>query len=458
MRKHIALFAAFVLAIAFFAGCTVYFSVSTFTFLESGEVTLGERSDAEGLEISSTVEIAGKYSFTGVYDPAAGVSAGTYDEWSLFPSGRGRGSFRVYASVFTASEDTDVPAYREIFLDYMENRSSAANETRVYRLNDFTDTVPLSVDFGALSAPGDEERGYNAAISEALPVPLPGDVYLTVTYGGGLDLDSSYDTLDIISRCTSVLSEGWLYFVLQLRGEDGSRLAGELLDGSLLPGGDWGVFRMPCEDGTPDLAAIENVLVLGRDWDDARLAENFDGSLVYLLTEQDSGVELTVLDAALGDTVQSFTLFTPEELESRFSRLGGISISSSPEGTVFSLNHRYAAVFALEDGRLAESFRFVPEVPPAPDWASEEGGELWLFLSGVDHVPGGGRCASIYEVRYCEPDNEDDMARGWAVAVYEDGEMVYAEWFPGFPRHEGYYEYRLPMVGSFTACFRREGG
>ena len=92
-------------------------------------------------------------------------------------------------------------------------------------------------------------------------MPLPGDVYLTVTYGGGLDLDSSYDTLDITSRCTSVLSEGWLYFVLQVRGEDGSRLAGELLDGSLLPGGDWGVFRMPCEDGTPDLAAIENVLV-----------------------------------------------------------------------------------------------------------------------------------------------------------------------------------------------------
>ena len=213
MRKHIALFAVFVLAIAFFAGMYVYFSVSTFTFLESGEVTLGERSDAEGLEISSTVEIAGKYSFTGVYDPAAGVSAGTYDEWNLFPSGRGRGSFRVYASVFTASEDTDVPAYREIFLDYMENRSVAANETRIYRLNDFTDTVPLSADFGSLSAPGDEDPGYNAAITEALPVPLPGDVYLTVTYGGGLDLDSSYDTLDITSRCTSVLSEGWLYFV-----------------------------------------------------------------------------------------------------------------------------------------------------------------------------------------------------------------------------------------------------
>ncbi len=457
MRKHIAFFAVFVLAIAFFAGCTVYFSVSTFTFLESGEVPLGERSDAEGLEISSTVEIAGKYSFTGVYDPAAGVSTGTYDEWNLFPSQRGRGSFRVYASVFTASEDTDVPAYREIFLDYMENRSSAANETRVYRLNDFTDTVPLSADFGALNAPEGEGRGYNAAISEALPVPLPGDVYLTVTYGGGLDLDSSYDTLDIISSCTSVLSEGWLYFVLQVRGEDGSRFAGELLDGSLLPGGDWGVFRMPCEDGTPDLAAIENVLVLGRDWDDARLAENFDGSLVYLLTERDSGVELTVLDAALGDTVQSFTLFTPEELESRFSRLGGMSISSSPEGTVFSLYYLYAAVFALEDGRLAESFRFVPEVPPTPDWVSEEGGELYFSNTDIDHVPGGGRCASIYELMYLEPDNEDDAARVWAVAVYEDGEMAYAEWFPGFP-HPYFHVYSQPMVGSFTACFRQEGG
>ena len=110
------------------------FSVSTFTFLESGEVTLGERSDAEGLEISSTVEIAGKYSFTGVYDPAAGVSTGTYDEWNLFPSRRGRGSFRVYASVFTASEDTDVPAYREIFLDYMENRSFRRQRDAAIRL------------------------------------------------------------------------------------------------------------------------------------------------------------------------------------------------------------------------------------------------------------------------------------------------------------------------------------
>ena len=97
-------------------------------------------------------------------------------------------------------------------------------------------------------------------------------------------------------------------------------------------------------------------------------------------------------------------------------------------------------------------------MPPAPDWASEEGGELYFYSRGIDHVPGGGRCASIYELTYLEPDNEDDMARGWAVAVYEDGEMVYAEWFPGFPRHEGYYEYRLPIGDSFTACFRREGG
>ena len=141
-----------------------------------------------------------------------------------------------------------------------------------------------------------------------------------------------------------------------------------------------------------------------------------------------------MLDAALGDTVQSFTLFTPEELEPRFRGLHGISIVSSPCGTVFSLYELYAAVFALEDGPARGELPLRSRgASRAGLGRSEEGGELWLFLSGVDHVPGGGRCASIYEVRYCEPDNEDDMARGWAVAVYEDGGDGLRGVVPGLP-------------------------
>lgn len=91
--------------------------------------------------------------------------------------------------------------------------------------------------------------------------------------------------------------DGYLYFTLD------AAMDGERPDGSLLPGGGWGVWRVQCTPapGTdtsasgwwnenvravPDMAALEAVFTPGQDWDGASLGLSGDGEYVLLTTRE----------------------------------------------------------------------------------------------------------------------------------------------------------------------------
>ena len=124
---------------------------------------------------------------------------------------------------------------------------------------------------------------------------------------------------------------GWAYMSYEGRTNIGDNERGELVDASGLPGGEWGVWRIPLEvtgetvDGVwrpapgkaarcPDPARVENVLPLGNDWKDIEIRASEDRSRVYVLLLEDGlTVRFYALDAASGELLTDSVVYRLDE-------------------------------------------------------------------------------------------------------------------------------------------------
>ena len=124
---------------------------------------------------------------------------------------------------------------------------------------------------------------------------------------------------------------GWAYMSYEGRTNIGDNERGELVDASGLPGGEWGVWRIPLEvtgetvDGVwrpapgkaarcPDPARVENVLPLGNDWKDIEIRASADRSRVYVLLLEDGlTVRFYALDAASGELLADSVVYRLDE-------------------------------------------------------------------------------------------------------------------------------------------------
>lgn len=140
---------------------------------------------------------------------------------------------------------------------------------------------------------------------------------------------------------------GWAYMSYEGRTNIGDNERGELVDASGLPGGEWGVWRIPLEvtgetvDGVwrpapgkaarcPDPAQVENVLPLGSGWKDITISASEDRSLVYvLLLEGGLTVRFYALDAASGELLADSVVY-------RLDESAGMDVYAQP-GEAFSL-------------------------------------------------------------------------------------------------------------------------
>ena len=140
---------------------------------------------------------------------------------------------------------------------------------------------------------------------------------------------------------------GWAYMSYEGRTNIGDNERGELVDASGLPGGEWGVWRIPLEvtgetvDGVwrpapgkaarcPDPARVENVLPLGNDWKDIEIRASEDRSRVYvLLLENGLTVRFYALDAASGELLADSVVY-------RLDESAGMDVYAQP-GEAFSL-------------------------------------------------------------------------------------------------------------------------
>ena len=474
------LFAALAaVALLFSIGVTVYAGATARSVELAGEVLYGERSEASGVSVQQNLSAREHMVWQLDWDSDDAAAASDY-RWTLLPTVylpgqmsstwppglRIRGEVLSDQTWFSPDQPVEIDdpartAYAAVLRDalaiYGPNRDFAYSFT----LNDYTDYFPLSFSADSLSCTVDgvSQAGYSIYI-EDLRVPLDGEVTMQLEYDSSSLGSAGFRVVngsDALAQSDSICTpEGYFYFVFGLR--DGADF--ELLDGSELPGGDWGLFRMRVtntmlvgrspngatqlfpldEDNSQgrwwvetgfevdvDAGNIENVCDLGRDWDAAWLELSYDGQSVLLYTQRGGEIWLTVLDSASGEMLQSERLFTvenPMSAEDAVYYYSPVTHYAAADGAVFVYDYggeMYARTASYGSGRYTVE-EITVLTPPELDDVEFRDEDLRSFAYD------GERLAVLSHIYY-ERGGEYDCAL--LLRIYRGEELTYAELIHG---------------------------
>ena len=236
------------------------------------------------------------------------------------------------------------PYIAELIEEFKESDKSAMN----VQLYHYTDSLPVTlVGNGLLDAATD----LPVSLNDVFRIPLPEGANIriqrigtavadiNVFYGGGY-----------VAEASSTFDGEYLYLIVEVRERDSRSLA----DGSMMPGGEWGVYRVPVERRWDEYLArldeVENIYPLGSDWDEGKLF--LDGDTLLICTRVDREVRLHALDL-VSRSVSDALLFDNETL----SGYGGAQsinyLEYYPRGG--------SGVFLL-DGKLAAAVDFTGDL------------------------------------------------------------------------------------------------
>ena len=218
---------------------------------------------------------------------------------------------------------------------------------------------------------------------------------------------------------------GWAYMSYEGRTNIGDNERGELVDASGLPGGEWGVWRIPLEvtgetvDGVwrpapgkaarcPDPARVENVLPLGNDWKDIEICASEDRSRVYVLLLEDGlTVRFYAIDAASGELLTDSVVY-------RLDESAGMDVYAQPgEAFVLVLGERLLMTELSGNGLEVLFEAELTELRPfgvGPD----------SYYSPYAACCKDGHLAALCRV-YDEEFNQWDIA-----AVFDEGGLIFA--------------------------------
>ncbi|HIS44634.1 MAG TPA: hypothetical protein IAB47_04610 [Candidatus Scatomorpha merdigallinarum] len=475
------LFAALAaVALLFSIGVTVYAGATARSVELAGEVLYGERSEASGVSVQQNLSAREHMVWQLDWDAGAATAENGY-RWTLLPTVYLPGQMsstwpRLSISGLVLSPSIwfmtagEIEIYEDSYAAYADALRDGLNQygpdgefTYSFTLNDYTGYYPLSFEAMYLNCVnGGETLDIYSTYLESMRVPLSGEVRMELNYTN-FDSVASAEFMaagdaEIWAQSDSICTpEGYFYFVFGLR--DGTDF--ELLDGSELPGGDWGLFRMRVtntmlEDRSPngatqlfpldeensqgrwwvetgfevdvDAGNIENVCDLGRDWDAAWLELSYDGQSVLLYTQRGGEIWLTVLDSASGEVLQDEKLFT---LREPMSAEDAIYFSSLPvthyaaaDRTVFVYDYggeMYARTASYGSGRYTVE-EITVLTPPELDDVEFRDEDLRSFACD------GERLAVLSHIYY-ERGGEYDCAL--LLRIYRGGELTYAELIHG---------------------------
>lgn len=221
---------------------------------------------------------------------------------------------------------------------------------------------------------------------------------------------------------------------------------GQNLDAAGLPGGECGVFRIPCsvegdasgerwwaEGGyelRADIDAIENIHPITGRWQGARLFLSHDGGELLLLVARGGAVALEVIDIESGAVTDTLELFSKDECEALLARYESYGIRDRARLTDF-----------LACGAGSEGEAFILDVSQRERPKGSHRMEDWdvfdgAYLAAVEKQPGGGRelrfktCASgvdeLTRFPYYKPDGAlsyERRAEGVDGVSYADGQI-----------------------------------
>lgn len=347
------------LALAVLAVGTGVLAAQASSFSAAGEVIYGERAAAEGFTLRQELALGGHLSVDAVFDAASGETRSD-SAWSFLelapeeaPAGpklrlKGVGGDRDESWPDRGHNTLGAPlAWAQDIYDRLysslDGESGQAGESRP--LSEYTDKLPLNFycrgmtdDVPVYEIRPEDPRlwcdrrvneTYDGELSDgAFALPLTGDemLYASVTvnsYACAFGVEASPGDGYYYTYSDCVLApDGALYLVLDIRETDGGT-PGERVSAEGFPGGEWCVWRIPCEvEGDtggerrwtadsvrvrPDFGSVECFHALGADWEHADLELSCDGTRLLLFTVADGSLRLTVFGLD-GEELQSMKL------------------------------------------------------------------------------------------------------------------------------------------------------
>lgn len=459
------------LALAVLAVGTGVLAAQAGSFSAAGEVICGERAEAEGFTLRQELALGGHLSVDAVFDAASGETRSD-SAWSFLelapeeaPAGpklrlKGVGGDRDESWPDRGHNTLGAPlAWAQDIYDRLysslDGESGQAGESRP--LSEYTDKLPLNFycrgmtdDVPVYEIRPEDPRlwcdrrvneTYDGELSDgAFALPLTGDemLYASVTvnsYACAFGVEASPGA-DYYTYSDCVLApDGALYLVLDIRETDGGT-PGERVSAEGFPGGEWCVWRIPCEvEGDtggerrwtadsvrvrPDFGSVECFHALGADWEHADLELSYDGTRLLLFTVADGSLRLTVfvLD---GEELQSMKLMDIAPGDDIYtSEVNRMVCHVFENGLAVDTDAGEVVCVPENGGIYAEPF--VVDMRALPDslqYGGTIGTEPYAFASD------GERVAMLDGGRYFDTDGGKALLRLTVFAP--DGELLYSE-------------------------------
>ena len=454
------------LALAVLAVGTGVLAAQAGSFSAAGEVIYGERAAAEGFTLRQELALGGHLSVDAVFDAASGETRSD-SAWSFLelapeeaPAGpklrlKGVGGDRDESWPDRGRNTLGAPlAWAQDIYDRLysslDGESGQAGESRP--LSEYTDKLPLNFycrgmtdDVPVYEIRPEDPRlwcdrrvneTYDGELSDgAFALPLTGDemLYASVTvnsYACAFGVEASPGA-DYYTYSDCVLApDGALYLVLDIRETDGGT-PGERVSAEGFPGGEWCVWRIPCEvEGDtggerwwtadavrvrPDFGSVECFHALGADWEHADLELSCDGTRLLLFTVADGSLRLTVFGLD-GEELQSMLLLdvapATEIYTSEVNRMvchvfeNGLAVDTDA-GEVVCVPESggvYAEPFVVDMRALPDSLQYGGTIGAEP-YAFASDGERVAMLDGGHYFDAdGGR--ALLRLTVFAPDGE----------------------------------------------------
>ena len=332
--RAIAFLLIFALICGAFGFMSADLSASAKDYALEGELLAGSREAAEGIALEYAQWLHGCLVWRTAYDLGSGGQTLDF-AWRPSLEEPETRPFELEAEdVFDRFAVGPGSEYSPAVAGLVDGFLASGKLSEEYVLNDYVDCVPVVFRLLVPDEGGGAWVRTQRSLSELFFVPLPENVRVRFERDEDSSFyDHKYAGRGLTARASSVETAGYIYFTFSVReslsGENELRFeGGPLLDGSHLPGGGWGLWRVKLEGEELALESLEQVLSLGTDWQDAVLA--LDGERPLLLTLADGRVTLRALDAESGAVTDEFTLF--EGFEPIWDGLAELEVQSFPEG------------------------------------------------------------------------------------------------------------------------------
>ena len=343
--KFIPFVLLFALALGFAAACTASLGADGGGYGLEGEVVLGERGDAPVTLRAEAVYLE-RLHLTADYDAASGKSAAALswdaDALPYIEAVDGGFSCELKPGLFNSLGGTGRLGWlREVFEDARAEAPGGLSG----RLADYTARLPVSFESGGIyDLEGEPLTSFNLGAVLSTEAGERGFFARRPTKSAeSFAFSSAYG--EAVSDSV-VAADGNMYLLLGLFNG-----IGQNLDAAGLPGGECGVFRIPCsvegdasgerwwaEGGyelRADIDAIENIHPITGRWQGARLFLSHDGGELLLLVARGGAVALEVIDIESGAVTDTLELFSKDECEALLARYESYGIRDRARLTDF---------------------------------------------------------------------------------------------------------------------------